>query len=71
LIRRVRQLPSEDGGEVPAIALTAYAREEDRARAIAAGFQVHLAKPVDPTDLLTRITQLAAQAAGTPILRLA
>ncbi|HSV15435.1 MAG TPA: ATP-binding protein, partial [Tepidisphaeraceae bacterium] len=71
LIRRIRQLPPEDGGEVPAIALTAYAREEDRARSLAAGFQVHLAKPVDPMDLLGRITQLAAQAAGQPVLRLA
>lgn len=71
LIRRVRQLSAEAGGEVPAIALTAYAREEDRARAISAGFQAHLAKPVDPRDLLTRIAQLAAQAAGRPVLRLA
>jgi signal transduction histidine kinase/DNA-binding response OmpR family regulator len=71
LIRRIRQLPNEDGGEVPAIALTAYAREEDRARALDAGFQVHLAKPVDPGDLLARIAHLAAQAAGQPVLRLA
>jgi CheY-like chemotaxis protein len=71
LIRRVRQLPVEEGGEIPAIALTAYAREEDLARAMSAGFQAHLAKPVDPRDLLNRIAQLAARAAGTSVLRLA
>ncbi len=71
LIRRVRELSKDQGGQVPAIALTAYARDEDRARAISAGFNAHLAKPVDPKDLINRITQLAAQAAGTPVLRLA
>lgn len=52
LIQQVRNLPASQGGRIPAIALTAYARPEDRQRAIAAGFQYHLAKPVDPTQLI-------------------
>ena len=52
LIRQIRQLPVDGGGELPAIALSAYARAEDSARALAAGFQSHLAKPVDPSELL-------------------
>jgi CheY-like chemotaxis protein len=56
LIRQIRQLPATNGGEVPAIALSAFARKEDVARAIAAGFHFHLAKPVDPGELLDRIS---------------
>jgi CheY-like chemotaxis protein len=44
---------------IPAIALTAYARAEDAERALAAGFQVHMAKPVDPSDLLDTVASLA------------
>jgi CheY-like chemotaxis protein len=44
---------------VPAIALTAYAREDDRARCIRAGFNVHLPKPVDPAQLVASIARLA------------
>jgi len=51
LIRRVRQLPAEQGGLVPAIALTAYARRQDRDQALAAGFNTHLTKPVEPSEL--------------------
>lgn len=51
LIRKVRALPNERGGETPALALTAYARTEDRARALAEGYQMHLAKPVDRYEL--------------------
>lgn len=51
LIRQVRSLPRERGGQIPAIALTAYVREEDRLRALAAGFQQHMAKPIDATEL--------------------
>ena len=47
LIRQVRALPEEEGGQVPAIALTAYARREDELKAFVAGYQVHVAKPVD------------------------
>jgi CheY-like chemotaxis protein len=59
LIRALRELPPERGGETPAIALTAYAREEDRIRALNAGFQVHLAKPVEPGALTAAVAHLA------------
>jgi PAS domain S-box-containing protein len=55
LIKRVRALDAADGGEIPAIALTAYARGEDRIKAIAAGFQMHIAKPVGTVELITMI----------------
>ncbi|MGB7922686.1 MAG: PAS domain S-box protein [Pyrinomonadaceae bacterium] len=53
LIRRVRQLPAEAGGRVPAIALTAYARTEDRLQALRAGYQMHVPKPVELAELAT------------------
>ncbi|HVG34187.1 MAG TPA: PAS domain S-box protein [Pyrinomonadaceae bacterium] len=59
LIRKVRALRTEDGGRIPAIALTAYAREDDRMRALLAGFQVHLAKPVNPAELIAVVGGLA------------
>ena len=49
LIRQIRQHEAEHGGFLPAVALTGYARAEDRARVLAAGFQAHLPKPVDPS----------------------
>jgi CheY-like chemotaxis protein len=52
LIRRVRQLPVESGGRVPAIALTAYARTEDRMQALKAGYQMHVPKPVELAELM-------------------
>ncbi len=55
LIREVRALPEDGGGKTPAIALTAYARMEDRFKALAAGFQNHLAKPVEPAELAITI----------------
>ncbi|WP_416676755.1 ATP-binding response regulator [Egbenema bharatensis] len=58
LLRRIRKLPTDQGGTVPAIALTAYAREEDRQKALDAGFQSHLAKPVNSTELLNTILHL-------------
>ena len=58
-IRRVRALPPERGGKTPAIALTAYARAEDRVSAIVAGFQHHLGKPVEPAELMAVIASLA------------
>jgi CheY-like chemotaxis protein len=64
LIRRLRILGPEKGGMIPAISLTAYAREEDRRLALAAGFQRHLAKPIDPEDLLAAVRELAAAAAA-------
>ena len=62
LIRRVRQLSTEKGGSIHAIALTAFARTEDRVRAISAGFTMHLAKPVETVEL---ITMIAAVRRGT------
>ena len=58
LIGRVRALGTK-AAQVPAIALTAYAREEDRRRALAAGFQTYLAKPVEPDDLVRVVSELA------------
>ena len=54
LLKRLRRLP--EGEKIPAIALTAYARPEDRARALAAGFRAHLSKPLDPEVLLREIS---------------
>lgn len=59
-IERVRRFPVAAGGQTPAIALTAYARELDRRQAAAAGFQRHLAKPVSATDLLRTVAEVAA-----------
>ena len=53
LIRKIRALPAEAGGRVPAIALTAYARTEDRLQALRAGYQMHVPKPVDLAELAT------------------
>jgi PAS domain S-box-containing protein len=61
LIRKVRELEPEFGGAVPAIALTAYARAEDRRHALAAGFQIHMTKPVEPMELAIGIAGLAGR----------
>ncbi|HEX7774767.1 MAG TPA: ATP-binding protein, partial [Pyrinomonadaceae bacterium] len=58
LIKKVRALPKERGGQTPALALTAYARTEDRVRALSEGYQVHLAKPVDRYELAAVVTSL-------------
>jgi PAS domain S-box-containing protein len=58
LIRRIRALPAGSGGQTPAIALTAYARAEDRVAALRAGFQHHLTKPVEPAELMAVIASL-------------
>ncbi|MBG1267059.1 PAS domain S-box protein [Nostoc sp. WHI] len=58
LLREVRKLAPEEGGQIPAIALTAYAGEIDYNQALAAGFQKHLPKPVEPIDLVTAIVNL-------------
>lgn len=59
LMRRVRALPPKDGGCTPAAALTAYARGEDRRQAMRAGFELHLTKPVEPTELIAAVATLA------------
>ncbi|HYY59279.1 MAG TPA: ATP-binding protein, partial [Pyrinomonadaceae bacterium] len=60
-IRKVRSLPAERGGRTPAAALTAYAREEDRVRALISGYQIHVAKPVNPTEPITVVASLAGR----------
>ncbi len=62
LIRRVRKLPVDRGGRTPAIALTAFARSEDRTRAMLAGYHVHVAKPVEPQELLATVCSLVGRA---------
>jgi PAS domain S-box-containing protein len=59
LIRRVRALPAEGGGRTPAVAVTAYARTEDRLRAMRAGFEMHVSKPVELTELIVVVANLA------------
>lgn len=59
LIRRVRALPHARGGDMPAAALTAYARAEDRQRMLNAGYSIHLAKPVEPAELVAVVATLS------------
>ena len=61
LIARVKALPAEEGGRTPVVALTAYASEEDRLRALSAGFAEHLPKPVEPAELVAAVAQLAGR----------
>ena len=61
LLRRVRRLAPENGGRIPAVALTAYARTEDRTAALLAGFQSHVAKPVELAELISVIANLAGR----------
>jgi CheY-like chemotaxis protein len=58
LMRKIRRLPSGREGTVPALALTAYARPEDRARALTAGFQQFMTKPVEPYELAAVVAEL-------------
>ncbi len=58
LVRQIRTLPPEQGGTIPAIALTAYAGEIDYQQAMAAGFQQHIPKPLEPTKLVEAIAHL-------------
>ncbi len=61
LIRQIRALSPNRGGGTPALALTAYARPEDADRAVAAGFQVHMAKPVEPSELVMVVAKLGGR----------
>ncbi|HEX7997302.1 MAG TPA: CHASE domain-containing protein [Pyrinomonadaceae bacterium] len=65
LIKRVKEMEAARGRQLPAVALTAYAREEDRERLISAGYQMYLAKPVEPSELVRAIAQLAGQTTGS------
>ncbi|HEY3160220.1 MAG TPA: response regulator, partial [Vicinamibacterales bacterium] len=64
LVRQIREHEAEHGGFLPAIALTGFARAEDRNRILAAGFQAHVSKPLDPADLTGVIAGLVR--ASTP-----
>ena len=64
LIRKVRALPADEGGTTPAIALSGYGRPQDRLRSLAAGFNMHVPKPVDPGELTAIIAGLAGRAEG-------
>ncbi len=59
LMRKVRALPEVKGGKVPAVALTAYARPEDRMRALRAGYQMHVTKPIELDELVSIVASLA------------
>jgi PAS domain S-box-containing protein len=69
LITRIRNLDGAGGSRVPAIALTAFARSEDRTRALQAGFQAHLAKPVEPVELVATVASFASmlRSRGQPV----
>lgn len=61
LIRQLRALSPEQGGRIPAVALTAYARAEDRTQALLAGFQLHVPKPANPAELAAVVANLAGR----------
>jgi signal transduction histidine kinase/ActR/RegA family two-component response regulator len=61
LIGKVRGLSAEEGGQTPAVALTAYGRTQDRTRSLAAGYSMHVPKPVDPGELTTIIASVAGK----------
>lgn len=65
LLRVIRTLPPEEGGRTPAIAVTAFARVEDRTRALLAGYQVHIAKPVLPHELIVTVASAAGRTGPT------
>ena len=64
LIRKLRALPAEEGGATPAVALTAFAQASDRARAVAAGFDTHVAKPIEPDRLLQTLAHTLSLPVG-------
>ena len=65
LIRQIRQYEAEHGGFLPAVALTGYARAEDRARILAAGFQAHVPKPVEPVELAAALATITHRLRGS------
>jgi CheY-like chemotaxis protein len=69
LIRTIRALAPDRGGRVPAAALTAQGRPEDKVLALRAGFQLHLAKPLSPADVAAAVAVLAGRRADDPTLR--
>jgi CheY-like chemotaxis protein len=69
LIRKLRLIEAERGGKIPAVALTAYTRVEDRMRSLSAGFHMHLGKPVEPAELLTVVASLTGRLSRQRSLR--
>ena len=67
LIRKLRSLEPEKGGRIPAIALTAYTREEDRLKALSAGFQQHLSKPIDPNKMIAAVANVLELPIEVPV----
>jgi CheY-like chemotaxis protein len=67
LMRRVRRLPAEQGGAVPAIALTGYADVDDSRRALAAGYQLHVSKPIDSAVLAKAVADVARAGGAKPV----
>jgi CheY-like chemotaxis protein len=63
LMQELRRRPPDRGGNIPAAAVTAHVRAEDRIRALAVGYQVHLPKPVEPTELIAVVASLAGRVA--------
>ena len=61
LIRQVRAMGTEAGGQIPAVAITAYASDRERQQVMDAGFQMHIAKPVDPTQLIRAVANLTGR----------
>lgn len=66
LIARVRALPGESGGSIPAVALTAFTSPDDQARALASGFQLHVPKPIEPIQLAMAIATLVGRGPEQP-----
>ena len=64
--RELRRRSAEQGGRIPALALSAFARAEDRDKAMNSGYQGHIAKPVDPADLVRAIAELTGRPADNP-----
>jgi len=62
-VRQLRGRPASQGGHIPALALSAFARAEDRELALRSGYQAHIAKPVDPADLVKAIATLTGHRA--------
>ena len=65
LLKEVRKRPPEEGGRIPAVAMTAYSRVEDRTRALLAGFQMHLPKPIATEELLAVLSSFATPKMGS------
>ena len=61
LIEQIRSLEPASSRQIPAVAITAYAREEDRRRALAAGYQSYLPKPIEPAELIAVVADLRGQ----------